>query len=258
VPDVILLPGIVAPAAVRYAPLLEHLDGVNAIPKDLEVYASQEAPSDYSIESELAGITATADRTGFERFHLYGHSGGGACALAYAAAEPKRLLSLAVDEPATDFSDEDHSDPYWDEIAAAQSLPGPDAIAAFLRLQLAPGVEPPPRPQGPPPPWMANRTAGIRAFTQALARPPRRAVPLRGVRRPGALHPRQPQPSTLDHHARPARRSLPQLLLRTLRRPAPPEYIPSSRTATHRRTPHHALGARRSRLTIQGKCSAPT
>jgi pimeloyl-ACP methyl ester carboxylesterase len=169
VPDVIFLPGIVAPAARRYGPLLEQLDGVAAIAKDLEVYAGDEPPAGYAIEAEIEGISAAADRAGFARFHLYGHSGGGACALAYAAAHPKRLLSLAVDEPATDFSHEDRSDPHHDELAVAESLPGPEAVAAFLRLQLAPGVEPPARPEGPPPPWMATRPAGIRAFTQAIA-----------------------------------------------------------------------------------------
>jgi pimeloyl-ACP methyl ester carboxylesterase len=169
VSDVILLPGIIAPAAARYAPLLAQFDGVNAIPKDLEVYARDAPPPDYAIETEIAGITATADRAGLARFHLYGHSGGGACALAFAAAHPERLLSLALDEPATDFSDEDRSHPHHDEIAAAASQPGPEAMVAFMRLQIAPGVELPPRPEGRPPPWMANRPAGIRAFTQAIA-----------------------------------------------------------------------------------------
>ncbi len=168
--NVILLPGIIMPAAQRYAPLLRQLDDVDAIPKDLEVYARGEPPADYAIDTEIAGIAAAADGAGLARFHLYGHSGGGACALAFAVAHPERVLSLAVDEPATDFSPEDRSDPYVDELAAAQSLPGPEAIAAFLRLQVAPGVELPPRPEGPPPPWMATRPAGIRAFTQAIAR----------------------------------------------------------------------------------------
>jgi hypothetical protein len=41
-------------------------------------------------------------------------------------------------------------------------------MAEFTRLQLAPGIEPPPRPDGPPPPWMAKRPAGIRAFLRAF------------------------------------------------------------------------------------------
>lgn len=168
-PDVIFLPGIVAPAAQRYRPLLEQLDGVDAIAKDLEVYTGDEPALDYAIGREVAGIAAAAERAGFARFHLYGHSGGGACALAFAAVHPERLLSVAVDEPATDFSDEDRSDPHFDEIAAAEALPGSEAVTAFLRLQVAPGVELPPPPEGKPPPWMASRRAGIRAFLRAIA-----------------------------------------------------------------------------------------
>jgi pimeloyl-ACP methyl ester carboxylesterase len=169
VPDVLFLPGIVAPAARRYGPLLEQLGGVDAILKDLEVYAGDEPPPGYAIDVETAGIAAAADGAGLARFHLYGHSGGGACALAFAADHPDRLLSLAIDEPATDFSEEDRSDPYYDEIAAAEALPGPEAVVAFLRLQVAPGVELPPPPAGEPPPWMATRAAGIRAFVRAIA-----------------------------------------------------------------------------------------
>jgi pimeloyl-ACP methyl ester carboxylesterase len=170
--DVIFLPGIVAPAALRYAPLLDHLQGysVNAVVKDLEVYASDQPPADYGIETEVRGIDEAADRAGLSRFHLYGHSGGGACALAYVASRPERVLSLAVDEPAADFSDEGHADPYYEELAAAESLPDPESLAAFLRLQLADGVDPPARPPGPPPEWMAKRPAGIRAFLDALRR----------------------------------------------------------------------------------------
>ncbi len=41
-------------------------------------------------------------------------------------------------------------------------------MAEFTRLQLAPGVEAPPRPEGPPPPWLAKRPAGIRAILRAF------------------------------------------------------------------------------------------
>ena len=168
--DIILLPGIVAPASVRYAALLAELTDVNARVTDLAVYAEDAPPPDYSIADELANIAAVAERAGFDRFHLYGHSGGGACALAFAAAHPERVLSLAVDEPATDFSAVDHADPYTKDIAAARELPDAEAMPAFLRLQLAPGVEPPRPPPGAPSPWMTKRPAGIRAFSRAIER----------------------------------------------------------------------------------------
>jgi hypothetical protein len=41
-------------------------------------------------------------------------------------------------------------------------------MAGFVGLQLAPGVEPPASPKGPPPPWMAKRPAGLRAVIAAF------------------------------------------------------------------------------------------
>jgi pimeloyl-ACP methyl ester carboxylesterase len=161
--NVLFLPGIIAPAALRYGALLEHLAGVNARVVDLAVYAGDVPPAGYGVETEIAHIAAN----GFDRFHLYAHSGGGACALAFAAKYPERLLSLTLDEPATDHTAEDHADPYWQEVFAARDLPEKEATIAFMRLQLAPGVELP-RPPGAPPPWMAKRPAGVRAITRAF------------------------------------------------------------------------------------------
>jgi hypothetical protein len=42
-------------------------------------------------------------------------------------------------------------------------------MAAFVAVQLAPGVEPPPRPPGEPPAWMASRPAGLRTIIGAFA-----------------------------------------------------------------------------------------
>jgi pimeloyl-ACP methyl ester carboxylesterase len=160
---IVFLPGIIAPAAIRYAPLLAELGDVQAVVKDLEVYRGDTTPPPgYSIETELDGIGRAADEAGFERFHLYGHSGGGAMALAYIAARPDRVLSLAVDEPAFDFTDEGNAAYGWPEFDRAVTLPPDEATRAFLRLQVADDVELSP-PAGPPPPWMANRPAGIRA-----------------------------------------------------------------------------------------------
>ncbi len=85
------------PLAVAYVALLEALgDQVQAIAKDLEVYAGPAPPSDYTLESEIDGILRTAQSAGFERFHLVRYSGGGASSLAFAAKHPTRLLSLAL------------------------------------------------------------------------------------------------------------------------------------------------------------------
>ncbi|TME20899.1 MAG: alpha/beta hydrolase, partial [Chloroflexi bacterium] len=161
---------VIMPCALRYAALLRELDnGVRAITKDLELYAGPGTPPQgYDITMELDGINETAEDAGWDRFHLYGHSGGGAVALAYVAAHPERVLSLAVDEPAYDFLDSTESRGYWSEIDAAGQLPAADRMPAFLKLQLGPGVALPPAPDGTPPPWMASRPAGVLALITAL------------------------------------------------------------------------------------------
>jgi pimeloyl-ACP methyl ester carboxylesterase len=51
---------------------------------------------------------------------------------------------------------------------ALEPLPPDQFMAGFQQLQLAPGVEPAPPPAGSPPPWMARRPAGLRAFITAF------------------------------------------------------------------------------------------
>jgi pimeloyl-ACP methyl ester carboxylesterase len=182
---VIFLPGIIMPAADRYSALLKELGAnVNAITKDLEIYRLPDPPSGYSIDTEVAGIARSADDRSFDRFHLYGHSAGGAIAIAFAAAHPDRLLSLALDEPALDFTPEDHADPRWVELAEIVKMPVPERMAAFLRTQLKPGVELPPTPPGPQPAWMAKRPAGVVAFISAARKHVISESELRAFERP--------------------------------------------------------------------------
>ncbi len=54
------------------------------------------------------------------------------------------------------------------DFRALEPLPPDQFMAGFVQLQLAPGVEPPPPPQGPSPQWMATRPAGLRAFIDAF------------------------------------------------------------------------------------------
>ena len=122
-------------------------------------------PPGYSVDMEVDAVSRTADAAGWDRFDLYGHSGGGAIALAYVAAHPERVRSLAVDEPAYDFLESAETREYWSEIDAAGRLPERDRLPAFLKLQLGPGVALPPLPTGTPPPWMASRPAGVKALT---------------------------------------------------------------------------------------------
>src|SRR5919106_1216409 len=120
---VILLPGIVLPVEPAYGALIDALGpDVEAVAKDLEVYATPEPPEDYSLEVEMAGVLREADARGWEQFHLVGYSGGGAASLALAAAKPERLASLALLEPAWagkwDLSPPEHAaSPEHDRLA---------------------------------------------------------------------------------------------------------------------------------------------
>jgi pimeloyl-ACP methyl ester carboxylesterase len=168
---VILLPGGILPADLAYGALVEALgDGVEAVAKDLELYAGDEPPGVYSLDDEVAGVLREADARGWERFHLVGYSGGGAAALATAARHPDRLLSLALLEPAWagDWEMGEAERALWRELEKLEGLPPDEFIPAFVRLELRPGVTPPAPPPGPPPPWMAKRPVGIRALMRAF------------------------------------------------------------------------------------------
>ena len=171
-PLTILLPGIVLPAELADALLIEALgSGVEARAKELEVYAGEEPPSGYGLETELAGILREAEAAGFGRFHLVGYSGGGAISAAFAARHAERLLSLSLLEPAW-VGNEGRSERelrVQAEFDRTWELPEEELMRRFVALQLAPGVEPAPPPPGPTPPWMAKRPAGIKELTAAFA-----------------------------------------------------------------------------------------
>jgi pimeloyl-ACP methyl ester carboxylesterase len=167
----LLLPGIVLPAELAYGDLITALGpGVEAVAKDLEVYATPEPPDDHSLDSEVAGALREADARGWERFHLVGYSAGGAASLAVAAASPERLASLALLEPAWagrwDMSPAEEA--VWRELDRLAGLPPDQLLPAFVELGLRPGVTAPPPPSGDPPDWMASRPAGIRAIIGAF------------------------------------------------------------------------------------------
>lgn len=164
---VVLLPGSVLPAQPAYGALIEALGpDVDAVAKDLELYDGDKPPPDWSLDTEIEGVVREADSRGWGTFHLLGYSGGGAAALAFAAKHPRRLISLALLEPAWagswDWS-QAHTQ-LWKEYEALETLPPEQFMAGFMRLGVKPDVVLPPPPEGGPPPWMAKRPAGIRAF----------------------------------------------------------------------------------------------
>ena len=167
----ILLPGAVLPAQEAYGALIEALGpDVQAVAKDLEIYADSEPPPGWSLDTEIDGVLRDADALGWETFHLVGYSGGGAAALAFAAKHPERLLSLALLEPAWagtwDWSPA-HAE-VWKKYGELESLPPEQLLPAFMRLGVKSDVVLPPPPAGPPPPWMAKRPAGIKAFLRTF------------------------------------------------------------------------------------------
>ena len=129
---VICVPGGVAPAAQRYAPLEAAITGrARLFPNDLEVYREDQPPAGYAIEAELAALDQLADSLRLDRFHLVGYSGGGYVSLAYAGTRPHRLLSLAVFEPAMVTGDLTPAEQdFWNALQS--QLAGLDG-AAFSR-----------------------------------------------------------------------------------------------------------------------------
>ena len=167
---VILLPGGVLPAEAAFGQLIAAIGpDVEAIAKDLEVYATPRPPEHYGVDVEIAGVLREADARGWERFHLVGYSGGGAVSLAMAAATPDRLASVALLEPAWagwwDLSPAETA--VWRELERLEGIPDEHYLTSFMPLGLRPGVPLPP-PLGDPPPWMAYRPAGIRAILRSF------------------------------------------------------------------------------------------
>lgn len=167
-PQVVCVPGSVAPAAQRYRPLIEAVgDEAELHLKDLEVYREATPPSGYTIEEEIEAIDRLAEAKRLERFHLIGYSGGGFIALAYAATRPQRILSLGLFEPARipgGLTAEERA--FYSGLEAKLSgLSGPEFMDVFVREQVKPGVQ----VQAPPTtasPEMQKRPAGIAALVR--------------------------------------------------------------------------------------------
>jgi pimeloyl-ACP methyl ester carboxylesterase len=166
------MPGGILPAGPAYQPLLAELgEDVEARAKDLEMYAGEIVPPpDYSLETEVEGIRRVAAEAGFHTFHLVGYSAGGASSLAFASRYPERLRSLALMEPAWAGREGQSREEaaVFDRFRTIPELSADGIMPAFVRVQLADGVELPSAPPGPPPPWMPSRLLGIGGFMAAF------------------------------------------------------------------------------------------
>jgi pimeloyl-ACP methyl ester carboxylesterase len=168
---VAFLPGGVTPVAASYAPLLEVLgDKIDPLLKELEVYAADAPPDEYSMAMEVDGLRRAIEHAGLETFHLVGFSGGGAVALEFAARYPEQLRSLAMFEPANVPGTWDTYELEWWAAfqAGLAAIPPEQMLAEFTRLQVRPGVKLPAPAPGPSPEWMAKRPAGLNAMMGAF------------------------------------------------------------------------------------------
>lgn len=186
---VIFLPGILMSAADRYAPLVAQLDDSREVVlKELEVYREAAPPPAYTIELEVAGLLRLLDERGYERVHLYGHSAGASIALRFAVEHPHRVASLALDEPATDFTADDQAllaqlVPPVEEFAA---MAMPEQMVTFVSHLLRPDVPLPPPPPPSADPEGRKRPAGLVAMYGAIRHARHRLSPseLAGVAGP--------------------------------------------------------------------------
>lgn len=74
---------------------------------DLRGHGSSEAMDDrsqYAIDHFVSDVETLVDEVGFGRFHLLGHSMGGAIAQEIALKSPERLLSLTLHDTSDNFS----------------------------------------------------------------------------------------------------------------------------------------------------------
>jgi len=160
---VILVPGILTPGRIRFAPLVAAIGSADCEVKELEVYAGSQVPDDYSLQMEVDGLDRFASERGLERFHLYGFSIGGSIALAYVAEHGSRVASLALDEPATDFTDDDRKAMAAEGTDRLADLPPGERMKLFMQTMTRPGVNlAPPPPSRPALRWLCVLLASRR------------------------------------------------------------------------------------------------
>jgi len=170
-PQVICVPGSVAPAAQRYRPLIGNVgDAADLHLKDLEVYREAKPPAGYSIDEELTAIDRLADAKGLDRFHLVGYSGGGFISLAYSGTRQQRLLSLSLFEPAQIPGELTQEEEQFFAVLASklEGLHGDAFMSTFIHEQVKPGAVIPSPPPGPVSAEMQKRPGGIAALIKAF------------------------------------------------------------------------------------------
>lgn len=86
-------------SAFSWREVAPRLEGYRTVALDLHGFGWSQRPpgiAPYTREGQIALILAVMDRLGAERFHLVGHSYGGALSIALAEEHPERLQSLVL------------------------------------------------------------------------------------------------------------------------------------------------------------------
>lgn len=87
--------------ALSFEPMLAHLDGLQLACLDFPGHGEsppRQSDARYHFDDYVFDVLAAADALGWTRFHLLGHSLGGAVASVLAAGCPERVQSLSVIE----------------------------------------------------------------------------------------------------------------------------------------------------------------
>jgi pimeloyl-ACP methyl ester carboxylesterase len=87
--------------AQSFAPLFDHLDGLDVVALDLPGHGRsphRPAGARYHFDDYVFDVLAVAEDLGWPRFHLLGHSLGGAVSTMIAAACPEAVQSLSLIE----------------------------------------------------------------------------------------------------------------------------------------------------------------
>lgn len=105
---------------------------------DLRGHGRSEAPTDrlsYSVALMTVDVEEMVNRVGFERYHLLGHSMGGAIAQEIALRSPEKLLSLTLEDTSFKF-ELSADDAMFQFRAQRQHLAQTEGMAAAAALTL--------------------------------------------------------------------------------------------------------------------------
>jgi pimeloyl-ACP methyl ester carboxylesterase len=159
------------PVHDTFAPLAKELNGeVALVLKDREAYA-REPGAELTLADEVEGVRQAAETNRLESFHLLGYSAGAVVAIAFTAAYPERIKSLALIEPPWIGNDTVSAEAKALHDALDRVLtqvPPHQRMGQFRQAIMRPGEILPPVPPGPVPTWASTRAEQGQMLWQAI------------------------------------------------------------------------------------------